>query len=298
MLVLGALDCFASLAMTLQGGEENRWPRHRSSSAPRLASRLTAGSTRRRSIATMQPIWHGAGAAAARPRPATCWRPAAAPASMWSHFARQHPAHRLVAERSQRRSICAASRRGGRMRGSANIRPPLRIDLADPDWCPAMRDGSGPGPLLAVFCANVIHIAPWRGRRGPVRRRGALSAAATGGCFCTARSSATADTPRSSNAVFDTSLRAANAGMGRARSRRSAKRSAAERRPDPERTASRCRPTIWCWCSTAGLSLREVGASAPVASAWRRPPHSAAHRSGRRESAPNPGGKADGRRIG
>jgi SAM-dependent methyltransferase len=47
-----------------------------------------------------------------------------------------------------------------------NIRAPLRIDLSDPVWCAEMHDGSGPGPLLAVFCANVIHIAPWRVAEG------------------------------------------------------------------------------------------------------------------------------------
>ena len=90
--------------------------------------------------------------------------------------------------------------------GLTNIRPPLRIDLSDPAWCPQMHDGSGPGPLLAVFCANVIHIAPWRvaeglfagagrylrpdGRLllyGPFKRDGKHTAI--------------------SNAVFDTSLR-------------------------------------------------------------------------------------------
>ena len=50
--------------------------------------------------------------------------------------------------------------------GLPNIRPPLRIDLSDPAWCPPMHDGSGPGELLAVFCANVIHIAPWRVAEG------------------------------------------------------------------------------------------------------------------------------------
>jgi hypothetical protein len=50
--------------------------------------------------------------------------------------------------------------------GLSNIRPPLRIDLSDPVWCPEMHDGSGPGELLAVFCANVIHIAPWRVAEG------------------------------------------------------------------------------------------------------------------------------------
>ena len=47
-----------------------------------------------------------------------------------------------------------------------NVRSPLRIDLSDPAWCPEMRDGNGPGKLLAVFCANVIHIAPWRVAEG------------------------------------------------------------------------------------------------------------------------------------
>jgi SAM-dependent methyltransferase len=50
--------------------------------------------------------------------------------------------------------------------GLANIRPPLRIDLSDPVWCSQMHDDSGPGQLLAVFCANVIHIAPWRVAEG------------------------------------------------------------------------------------------------------------------------------------
>jgi SAM-dependent methyltransferase len=95
----------------------------------------------------------------------------------------------------------------------ANIRAPLRVDLSDPQWCPAMHDGSGPGPLLAVLCANVIHIAPWRvaeglfagtsrylrpdGRLflyGPFKRDGKHTAL--------------------SNAVFDTSLREGNPEWG------------------------------------------------------------------------------------
>ena len=50
--------------------------------------------------------------------------------------------------------------------GLANIRRPLRIDLTDPAWCPQMHDASGPAGLLAVFCANVVHIAPWRVAEG------------------------------------------------------------------------------------------------------------------------------------
>jgi hypothetical protein len=50
--------------------------------------------------------------------------------------------------------------------GLANVRAPLRIELSDPAWCPEMQGGSGPSNLLAVFCANVIHIAPWRVAEG------------------------------------------------------------------------------------------------------------------------------------
>jgi hypothetical protein len=39
-----------------------------------------------------------------------------------------------------------------------NIRPPMRIDLSDPQWG---LDGSVLPKWLAVFCANVIYIAPW-----------------------------------------------------------------------------------------------------------------------------------------
>jgi SAM-dependent methyltransferase len=95
----------------------------------------------------------------------------------------------------------------------ANVREPMRIDLSDPDWCSKMHDGSGPGKLLAVLCANVIHIAPWRvaegliagasrylrpdGRLfvyGPFKRDGRHTAV--------------------SNAVFDTSLKEGNPEWG------------------------------------------------------------------------------------
>jgi len=97
--------------------------------------------------------------------------------------------------------------------GLDNIREPLVIDLANPAWCSEMTDGSGPPKLLAVFCANVIHIAPWRvaeglfagasrylrddGRLylyGPFKRGGHHTAI--------------------SNAVFDTRLREENAEWG------------------------------------------------------------------------------------
>src|SRR5438874_974686 len=56
--------------------------------------------------------------------------------------------------------------------GLPNVRAALRIDLSDPAWCPEMEDGRGPTGLLAVFCANVIHIAPWQVTEGLVAGAG------------------------------------------------------------------------------------------------------------------------------
>ena len=47
-----------------------------------------------------------------------------------------------------------------------NIRPPQRIDVSDPAWDAAMAAAGGPQKLRALFCANVIHIAPWRVAEG------------------------------------------------------------------------------------------------------------------------------------
>ena len=48
----------------------------------------------------------------------------------------------------------------------ANVHAPRRIDLSDPAWPLALQAGNGPCDLLAVFCANVIHIAPWQVAEG------------------------------------------------------------------------------------------------------------------------------------
>ena len=52
------------------------------------------------------------------------------------------------------------------MRHLPNIRAPLPIDLSDPAWDTVMAAAGGPEKLLALFCANVIHIAPWRVAKG------------------------------------------------------------------------------------------------------------------------------------
>jgi SAM-dependent methyltransferase len=94
-----------------------------------------------------------------------------------------------------------------------NIREPMRIDLTDPDWCPAMRDGTGPGKLLAVFCANVIHIAPWQVAEGLVA--GASKVLRPDGrLFLYGPFKRDGQHTALSNAVFDTSLKTGNPEWG------------------------------------------------------------------------------------
>ncbi|MGA7996645.1 MAG: DUF938 domain-containing protein [Bradyrhizobium sp.] len=97
--------------------------------------------------------------------------------------------------------------------GLENIRPPLRIDLSDPAWCQQMHDGSGPKHLLAVFCANVIHIAPWRVTEGLFAGAGRYLPAG-GRLFLYGPFKRGGKHTAISNAVFDTSLREGNPEWG------------------------------------------------------------------------------------
>ena len=90
--------------------------------------------------------------------------------------------------------------------GLANVRAPLRIDLSDPAWGAEMQDGSGPSKLLAVFCANVIHIAPWRVAEGLFAGAGRYLRA-DGRLFLYGPFKRGGKHTAVSNAVFDTSLR-------------------------------------------------------------------------------------------
>jgi SAM-dependent methyltransferase len=94
-----------------------------------------------------------------------------------------------------------------------NIRPPLRIDLTDPAWCAAMQDGSGPAELLALFCANVIHIAPWRVAEGLFAGAGRYLRS-DGRLFLYGPFKRDGKHTAMSNAVFDTSLREQDAEWG------------------------------------------------------------------------------------
>ncbi len=94
-----------------------------------------------------------------------------------------------------------------------NIRPPLRIDLSDSLWCPEMQDGRGPGELLAVFCANVIHIAPWQVAEGLVAGAGRYLRAG-GRLFLYGPFKRGGQHIAVSNAAFDASLRDKNPEWG------------------------------------------------------------------------------------
>jgi hypothetical protein len=94
-----------------------------------------------------------------------------------------------------------------------NVRAPMRIDLSDPAWCPEMHDGSGPGPLLALFCANVIHIAPWRVAEG-LFAGAARFLRSDGRLFLYGPFKRDGKHTALSNAVFDTSLRDNNPEWG------------------------------------------------------------------------------------
>lgn len=97
--------------------------------------------------------------------------------------------------------------------GLDNIRAPLAIDLADPAWCSEMTDGRGPEKLLAVFCANVIHIAPWHAAEG-LFAGAARYLGDDGHLFLYGPFKRGGHHTAISNAVFDTKLREENPEWG------------------------------------------------------------------------------------
>jgi SAM-dependent methyltransferase len=97
--------------------------------------------------------------------------------------------------------------------GLQNIRSPLRIDLTDPGWCPEMNSEQGPTSLAAVFCANVIHIAPWSVAEGLFAGAGRYLRA-DGRLFLYGPFKRDGKHTALSNAVFDTSLREGNPDWG------------------------------------------------------------------------------------
>ena len=94
-----------------------------------------------------------------------------------------------------------------------NIQPPLRLDLADPAWDAALASGNGPPRLLALFCANVIHIAPWRVAEGLFAGAGRVLRD-DGRLFLYGPFKRDGKHTAASNAAFDASLREGNPEWG------------------------------------------------------------------------------------
>jgi hypothetical protein len=76
-----------------------------------------------------------------------------------------------------------------------------------------MRDHGGPPTLLALFCANVIHIAPWRVAEGLFAGAGRYLKSG-GRLFLYGPFKRDGKHTAVSNAVFDTSLRNNNPEWG------------------------------------------------------------------------------------
>ena len=97
--------------------------------------------------------------------------------------------------------------------GLENIRLPLKIDLTDPAWDAKLQGAGVPPKLLAIFCANVIHISPWRVAEGLIA--GAARALRDDGwLFLYGPFKREGRHTAVSNAVFDTSLRERNPEWG------------------------------------------------------------------------------------
>lgn len=97
--------------------------------------------------------------------------------------------------------------------GLANIRPARRIDLSAPDWGLNAEDSAALRGLTAIFCANVIHIAPWAVAEGLIgQAAGRLKR--DGRLYLYGPFMRDGQHTASSNAAFDTSLRAQNPDWG------------------------------------------------------------------------------------
>jgi len=90
-------------------------------------------------------------------------------------------------------------------RSATNVLPPLVLDVCDPSWPVDAAD--------AVFCANMIHIAPWEATTGLVG--GAARILPTGGVLVLYGPFMIDQVHTApSNAAFDASLRARNPAWG------------------------------------------------------------------------------------
>ena len=91
--------------------------------------------------------------------------------------------------------------------GLPRVRPPLLLDVLDAAW-PGV-----PAPLDAIYCANMIHIAPWACTAGLLQ--GAARHLAPAGLLITYGPYLLDDEPTApNNLAFDADLRARNPAWG------------------------------------------------------------------------------------
>lgn len=93
--------------------------------------------------------------------------------------------------------------------GLPRVRPPLRLDVLAQPWPPEV----APQPVDAMFCANMIHIAPWACT--PALMQGAARHLAPHGLLVTYGPYLEDDVPTApGNTAFDADLRARNPAWG------------------------------------------------------------------------------------
>jgi len=93
----------------------------------------------------------------------------------------------------------------------ANVMAPVRLDLVEEGW--RLRELGVPTELLAIFCANVLHIAPWRVAQG-LFSGAARYLTNDGRLFIYGPFMRDGRHTAASNAEFDASLRSANPEWG------------------------------------------------------------------------------------
>jgi Protein of unknown function (DUF938) len=99
--------------------------------------------------------------------------------------------------------------------GLPNVRPPLALDVTEPNWWRAhgLLDGTTTPSLTALLCINMIHIAPWQAAVGLMTGAGHLLA--SGGLvilYGPYKRGGVHTAP--SNAAFDQDLRTRNPEWG------------------------------------------------------------------------------------
>jgi len=98
-----------------------------------------------------------------------------------------------------------------RQAGLDHVRPPLLLDVTAPEW--PGHDAPFTGRFDAIYCANMLHIAPWEACGGLMR--GAARHLAPAGVLITYGPYFEDDVATApSNLAFDESLRARNPAWG------------------------------------------------------------------------------------